>query len=63
MNYQNFSNQSTSELVYEKEPKYFDFLCFCKHNHTLRSKHANSSQFMNIRIYMINTIYSTNSID
>ncbi|KAL0291145.1 UNVERIFIED_CONTAM: hypothetical protein Scaly_2648600 [Sesamum calycinum] len=22
-------NQSTSELVYEQGPKYFDFLCFC----------------------------------
>lgn len=35
MIYQNFSNQCTSGADREREPRYFDFLRFRKHNHTL----------------------------
>lgn len=63
MSYQSFFNQSTSGLAYEIGPKYFDFLCLFQHDHTLRGRHADLHFFMNIIIYMIDTTYSTNSID
>jgi len=43
MIYQNFSNQFISGLAYEREPRYFYFIPFCKHNHALCGIHANSN--------------------
>ena len=53
---QNFDNQSTSGSTHGRELRYFDFLYFRKHDHTLCIIHT-KFEFMNILICMVNTTY------